>query len=73
MTYESRSPDGDGRPQSAGRDVLLIGRGGYPDVGRWFEPYSNEPGWWAVHAIRWEPSHWMPLPDPPAVRGEGSS
>jgi len=53
-----------------GRHVLLIARGGYPDVGRWFDCGVNEVGFWAVHAIRWEPTHWMPLPAPPlpAVR-----
>jgi hypothetical protein len=50
------------------RDVLLIGRGGFPDVGRWFDCGINEPGFFAVHAIRWEPTHWMPLPAAPDVR-----
>ncbi len=30
------------------------------DVGHWFEG-----GWWVIHALAAEPTHWMPLPEPP--------
>lgn len=53
-----------------GTEVLLLGRNGLRDVGRWFECGNNEPGFFAVHAVKWEPTHWMPLPPPP-TDGEG--
>lgn len=49
-----------------GRWLLLVARSGLPDVGRWFDQGRYETGFWAVHAIRWEATHWMPLPLPPA-------
>lgn len=46
-----------------GRFILLLGRNQeFPDVGRWFDAGKNEQGFFAVHAVRWEPTHWMPLP-----------
>lgn len=65
-----------------GTQVLLIGR--YPTLTGWSDVYHS---WaqaphtpdWATHWCRWphafEPTHWMPLPDPPSpqqVEGEGS-
>jgi hypothetical protein len=65
-----------------GRQVLLFSPGSIPEVvvGKW-ETYEGDPGeaWWAYAEtalsdlfgeVDPEPSHWMPLPPPPANRPE---
>lgn len=58
--------------------VLLYapkGLGGKPLVrqGEWHNTVLQEPGWLLHHGpelyARWEPTHWRPLPDPPAMQG----
>lgn len=59
-------------PKDGDEDVLLAGKR-WVDVGRWDDWYAEDnPGWYSstnhngyTHA-RLEPTHWMPLPDPPA-------
>jgi hypothetical protein len=53
--------------------LLLLGysrQGAVPDVGQWFpcDSYGKDGGWWVSHALHVFPTHWMPLPDPPAAR-----
>lgn len=46
-----------------GRDVLLLLPDGVRDVGRWFSMWDESgDGWWASHALKVAPTHWMPLP-----------
>jgi hypothetical protein len=32
-------------------------------ITKWFEPWNC----WTHGSMEWHPTHWMPLPDPPAV------
>lgn len=61
--------------QSAPKDgrAILVGRErNSPQSVRWMISVDKQSpgGWWFVggydgHRLRWEPSHWMPLPQPP--------
>lgn len=67
--------------ETAPRDgvaVLLCVAGYQPAVGSWTErgweyqskcDFAEPAHWdaWLAAASRWEPTHWMPLPQPPQV------
>lgn len=60
--------------ETAPRDrtsVLLLGRGGKHADGFWEPKAYAGNGCWVWPYVKCEPSHWMPLPPPPAARAKG--
>lgn len=64
-----------------GADILVIVQGGHPQTGVPFTPEVvswDGREWWGVmwssdeHVV-YEPTHWMPLPPPPALAQEGGA
>lgn len=54
-------------PKDEHTDILLYGilvhtGGAYMDIGRWT---NYQGGFWSWSADDSEPTHWMPLPEPP--------
>lgn len=55
---------------------ILLSDGACVSIGGWLSrqdvgdecPFGTDPGWWAVACHN--PTHWMPLPDPPTQEGE---
>lgn len=50
-----------------GTQLLLADEQGRINRGFWFS--SQEDGHWVMIGGQWEPTHWMPLPAPPAPSG----
>lgn len=50
-----------------GTSVLVVGAYGYVLMARWKEMTRVPSRWesYGLGAIRFEPTHWMPLPEPP--------
>ena len=64
-----------------GTNIILFGEGKVT-VGGWVsaedqgaepgEEYLIAAGWWSIDLADNNPTHWMPLPDPPAGGGEAA-